>query len=165
MPHSAQGLSFEGLLWMAMGTGLRRTLDLVGIGNSLGMRDGVHFLVLDALWLSGYEPCGFRPPPHLSPGLLVLGSLSWFVCLSCSIWKPSVTWVLGCTSSACEACMGGAKMELLGREVVPSAGHCLSRGLMNRLCLCLGGSSLLSRHLVRRGELEPGSAPASCSMN
>ena len=58
-----------------MGAELWRSLDIFGIWNSLGNRVGVFFfffLVLDALWLSGYGRCGFRPPPHLSPGFSFL---------------------------------------------------------------------------------------------
>ena len=58
----------KGVLRMAMGTGLRRALDLVGVWTSLGMRDGVPLCGAGcrlATWIwQGF----FRPPPHLWPG-------------------------------------------------------------------------------------------------
>ena len=51
-----------------MGTGLRRTVELVGVWTSLGMRDGVPLCGAGcrlATWIwQGF----FRPPPHLWPG-------------------------------------------------------------------------------------------------
>ena len=51
-----------------MGTGLRRTVELVGVWTSLGMRDGVPLSGAGcrlAMWI---WQCFFRPPPHLWPG-------------------------------------------------------------------------------------------------
>ena len=168
MPHSAQGLSFKGLLSVATGTGLKRTLGLVGTRTSLGIRDGVLRPALDAVWLSGYGPRGFRPPPHVSPGLVVLGSPSWFECLSCSTGKPSVTWVSGCAHCACEA--GGVHgrgqngRSSQGEQRCQARGRVSPEGSGTPLCLSLGGSSLPSRHRLRGCELEAGRAYASCAM-
>ena len=65
-----------------MGTGLRRTVELVGVWTSLGMRDGVPLCGAGcrlATWIwQGF----FRPPPHLWPGWVGFCCRSWVPCWS-----------------------------------------------------------------------------------
>ena len=82
LAQPAQGLSWKGVLRMAMGTGLRRPVELVGVWTSLGMRDGVPLSGAGcrlAMWIG---QCFFRPPPHLWPGRVGFCSRAWVPCWS-----------------------------------------------------------------------------------
>ena len=66
------------------------------------------------------------------------------------MWKPRVTWVLGCASSICEASPGGAQRESeLGEQRCQVLGLVSQEGSGTSLRLSQGGSALLSTHLVR----------------
>ena len=66
------------------------------------------------------------------------------------MWKPRVSWVLGCASSICEASPGGAERESeLGEQRCQVLGLVSQEGSGTSLRLSQGGSALLSTHLVR----------------
>ena len=66
------------------------------------------------------------------------------------MWKPRVSWVLGCASRGCEVFPGGAQMESeLGEQRCQVLGLVSQEGSGTSLCLSQGGSALLSTHLVR----------------
>ena len=66
------------------------------------------------------------------------------------MWKPRVTWVLGCASRGCEVFPGGAQMESeLGEQRCQVLGLVSQEGSGASLRLAQGGSALLSTHLVR----------------
>ena len=66
------------------------------------------------------------------------------------MWKPRVTWVLGCALRGCEASPGGAQRESeLGEQQCQALGVVSQEGSGTSLILSKGGSSLLSMHLVR----------------
>ena len=66
------------------------------------------------------------------------------------MWKPRVTWVLGCASRGCEVFPSGAQMESeLGEQRCQVLGLVSQEGSGTSLRLSQGGSALLSTHLVR----------------